>query len=348
MRKVLFCLLMSIGNFASAQQSHPIIEGIAPDLYLTHSVSPKESFYSIGKLYNQQHGSIAAFNKIDLNNGVRIGQALKIPVNNQNFDTTGVGINGIMLVPLQHTVAKGETLFRIAKNHGISVSLLKQMNNMKSDNIEVGQALKFGNLKILQEQVMAFANLYHPAEGGEPYSMNEGVVAKLEIPVKNKRDEPIKTIVDTIIQKPQEVENVQTDTAKKIDQVIKNNEGSRETKVVLQNTAPVVSATMEGAFADYYSSEALTKILSIKNGEAATFKSTSGWHDQKFYVLINEIAPGTIVKITAAEKTIYAKVLGPLPEMKDNNGLLLRISNSAASSLGIIDPKFGVQLSYYQ
>jgi hypothetical protein len=37
-----------------------------------------------------------------------------------------------------------------------------------------------------------------------------------------------------------------------------------------------------------------------------------------------------------------------MPEMKENTGLLLRISNSAASSLGIIDPKFPVEVSYYQ
>ena len=64
---------------------------------------------------------------------------------------------------------------------------------------------------------------------------------------------------------------------------------------------------------------------------------------------MNDIVPGTIVKIASMEnKVVYAKVLGSMPEMKENNGLLLRISNAAASYLGIIDPKFPVQISYYQ
>jgi hypothetical protein len=64
--------------------------------------------------------------------------------------------------------------------------------------------------------------------------------------------------------------------------------------------------------------------------------------------LINDVTPGTILKISSSDnKVIYAKVLGSMPEMKENNGLLLRISNAAASNLGIIDPKFPVQITYY-
>ncbi len=37
-----------------------------------------------------------------------------------------------------------------------------------------------------------------------------------------------------------------------------------------------------------------------------------------------------------------------MPEMKENNGLLLRISNAAASYLGIVDSKFPVEINYYQ
>jgi hypothetical protein len=37
-----------------------------------------------------------------------------------------------------------------------------------------------------------------------------------------------------------------------------------------------------------------------------------------------------------------------MPEMKENKGLLLRLSNSAASYLGMVDSKFPVQVSFYQ
>src|SRR5690606_32471389 len=58
-------------------------------------------------------------------------------------------------------------------------------------------------------------------------------------------------------------------------------------------------------------------------GNAGIFRSTSGWKDGKYYALINDVPTGTIVKITfsSTNKSVYAKVLGPLPEMKESIGL---------------------------
>jgi len=41
----------------------------------------------------------------------------------------------------EHVVAKGETLFSIAKNFGLSVDELKKRNNLSVDTIAVGQKL---------------------------------------------------------------------------------------------------------------------------------------------------------------------------------------------------------------
>lgn len=41
-----------------------------------------------------------------------------------------------------YTVKKGDTLFRVATKHGLTVQKLKKMNGMRSDNIRVGQRLK--------------------------------------------------------------------------------------------------------------------------------------------------------------------------------------------------------------
>ena len=41
-----------------------------------------------------------------------------------------------------YTVRKGDTLYKVASKHGISVAKLKKLNGMKSDKIRVGQKLK--------------------------------------------------------------------------------------------------------------------------------------------------------------------------------------------------------------
>jgi rare lipoprotein A (peptidoglycan hydrolase) len=64
--------------------------------------------------------------------------------------------------------------------------------------------------------------------------------------------------------------------------------------------------------------------------------------------LINNVPVGTIVKITnqGTGKSVYAKVLGQLPDMKESAGLTLRLSNAAAAELGVGDGRFSVGVSY--
>ena len=83
-------------------------------------------------------------------------------------------------------------------------------------------------------------------------------------------------------------------------------------------------------------------------GNAGIFKSGSGWEDGKYYALVNNIPVGTIIRVTfsSTSKSIYAKVLGQLPEMKESQGLSLRISDAAASELGAEIGKFYVQVAY--
>jgi hypothetical protein len=83
-------------------------------------------------------------------------------------------------------------------------------------------------------------------------------------------------------------------------------------------------------------------------GPAGVFKSTSGWQDGKYYALMNNAAVGAIVKVTdpASGKSVYAKVLGTLPDMKESAGLTIRISNAAAAELGQGESRFNAQVNY--
>ena len=44
-----------------------------------------------------------------------------------------------------HTVKKGESLFSIAKKHGVNVEDVKSLNNLKSNSLNSGQVLKIKN-----------------------------------------------------------------------------------------------------------------------------------------------------------------------------------------------------------
>lgn len=85
-----------------------------------------------------------------------------------------------------------------------------------------------------------------------------------------------------------------------------------------------------------------------QNAVSGIFKSTSGWNDRKYYALMNNVTVGTIVKVVypSTNKSIYAKVLGELPDMRESAGLTLRISDAAAKELGAVASKFSVQVLY--
>ena len=83
-------------------------------------------------------------------------------------------------------------------------------------------------------------------------------------------------------------------------------------------------------------------------GQAGIFKSSSGWQDGKYYALMNNVAVGTIVKVSDAStgKSVYAKILGQLPDMKESAGLTIRLSNAAAAEMGESDGRFNVEVGY--
>ena len=64
---------------------------------------------------------------------------------------------------------------------------------------------------------------------------------------------------------------------------------------------------------------------------------------------MDHVEPGTIVKIVnpTNSKSIYAKVLGEMSGIRQNQGYDVRISNAAASALDVADPdKFIVRVNY--
>jgi len=101
----------------------------------------------------------------------------------------------------------------------------------------------------------------------------------------------------------------------------------------------------EGYFASMFSAQKKSASFQTLEGTAAVFKSISGWHDKKFYVLTNQLPVGTIVRVTTADlKSICAKVINVLPEV--GNAVQYRLNDAAAAILGITNKTFQVSVTY--
>ena len=64
------------------------------------------------------------------------------PITNNTGSTAVVNTNNKAGKFIVHIVVKGETLYRIYKKYGVAVDQIKATNNLTSNEISVGQALK--------------------------------------------------------------------------------------------------------------------------------------------------------------------------------------------------------------
>ncbi|MCE7043403.1 LysM peptidoglycan-binding domain-containing protein [Dyadobacter sp. CY312] len=104
-----------------------------------HTVQPGETYYGIARTYGISLSELMKLNNMTSPKGLVSGQQLKVG--------TGAGRNatGTSSTPQgfkTHTVASGETLFRISQNYGVEIEEIKRLNNMSGNNVVVGQKLK--------------------------------------------------------------------------------------------------------------------------------------------------------------------------------------------------------------
>jgi len=104
-----------------------------------------DSFYRLSKKYNVSTRSIVNANPGVDPSRLKIGQKVKIPAASGPTGATPAG-NGTTATlsgnEKLYTVKSGDTLNHIAKNNATSVKALRAENNLKTDQIKVGQKLK--------------------------------------------------------------------------------------------------------------------------------------------------------------------------------------------------------------
>jgi LysM repeat protein len=329
MSKWFFLLLMVItGNLLFAQNTLEI-KGSGTGLYLEHKVSPKESLYSLGRLYNVPPKELASFNRLSMESGLSLGQEIKIPLNNNNF-TQSEASNGETIVPLVHTVQPKETLYRLSVNYNkVPLANLKKWNHLASDNVSEGSQMIVGYLKV-DKNVSALAS-------GSRNSTNDVAVNKAAEKPADKPQPVADKPVAVKEPEPARVDNASTNQ--------QNNQPA--TNVTSVNTKSNINFS-GGFFKKQFEQQTASASPVTSSGTAGIFKSTSGWQDGKYYCFSNDAAPGSIVKVTenGSGKSVYAKVLDAIPDIKQNAGLALVLSNAAAEELGAGENKFDCTVSF--
>ena len=312
-------------NFLLAQNNKFEVKGSVPGIYIEHVVTPKENFYSVGRMFNVSPKELASFNHLHFASGLNIGQVLKIPLDKNNFtQEKSIGANEV-LIPIYHTVAPGETLYRLGLNYNkVPLESLKKWNSLTSDAVNVGSPMIVGYLKVDKNQSSL---------------SNSQSTAKQVVPVA------------PVIEKPVEKKAEVVEAVKPVETIVKPEE---KKEMVTQNVPVTQTAVKEGGkfgeghFKPYYEQQNAENSPQTGSGTAGVFKSTSGWQDGKYYCFNNNAAPGSILKVinNSNGRIIYAKVLDAMPDIKQNSGLVVIVSNAAADELGAGEGRFECVVEY--
>lgn len=129
------------------------------DMYLNYTVVPGDSLYSIARKYETTVDILKDINNLE-NTNLSIGQIIKIPTSTTS-DTTNYN---------NYTVIKGDSLYSIANKFNTNVNTIKDINNLTSNTLSIGQVLKIPNIEGNNQQQENYST-YTVKKGDSLYSI---------------------------------------------------------------------------------------------------------------------------------------------------------------------------------
>ena len=311
-----------------------------------HVVGPKETLYSISKKYAVTVAQLKLWN--DLRNDV-IQENQKLIIIPQSKDQAAKNVAETEINTPQKVAAPvvQQTMTKQTETKSLTVAKTpeKQTNNLvqqtTANKPTVSKSAGKPTVNAVQQSATASTETKSVAINTIPEKQSNTVIQQ-QIPAPTETKSVAVPKKDTV-QLTVVAEKTQTKNAVPASILPSVSSSDIKTDNAEEEEADfnVKNIGDEGYFAAQFQ-KGKTEV----SGDASTFKTASGWLDKKYYILINSIDAGTIVRITVNRKTVYAKVLGPLPDVKEDYGLLLRISNAAATVLGVPDSKFSVKINY--
>lgn len=194
-----------------------------------HKVAPKETLYSISRIYDVSVDDIKAWNNLK-DNSLSTGQSLIIKKKSTTVRTDVTKTPETTKLPETksltgvHTVAPKESMYSIARLYGITVQQLKEWNGMAEGELKIGQTLFIAQ------------PMYNKTE----VKTEQNKVTEIKEPVEPVRQEvkPIQTQKETTITISEKV--IGSDEVKQggLAELIEGSEGNRK-YLALHRTAKV-------------------------------------------------------------------------------------------------------------
>ncbi len=344
------------------------VERINGQSFIIHQVEEKETLFAISRRYKTPVNEIVQ-NNDELKNGLKIGQRIRIPFVEKSAIPAGAKL---------HNVAPGETMFSIARTYSVTINDLMTWNDLKGNDLSVGQALIIqGVADIKPESPVAETPKVAeapatPEKKPEPAPNRQPVEQTPTTPSQPTTSMTSGGWITHQVTQGQTLFSIARQYDAKVEDLIAWNGLSSNTlslgqslKVGRDNTTTVPTVTSPAPVArnEERASSSTGSSASTPAGTTATSSSTAyknlketgqaevieGTGNHKKYLVLHRTAPvGTIMRIRNEENdiTVFARVVGVLPDTGDNNRLLIKVSKAAYDQLKAVNSRFPVEISY--
>ena len=239
----------------------------------THIVEPKETLFSIARIFNVSVQDLANLNERELQSGLRIGMKIVIPNKKKTIDGNARVINAESLF---HVVEAKETKYSISKKYGITIDQLESQNPEIVNGLIIGTKLAINTKQInpssdKEELMLALAEKQVAIEKTKAV-LSENQRLKAE---KNSTISQVENLKDSLtVQKGinEKVLSVNGMDVKLADLEFKNGSSVEKLRLVLEankNIQAVLVAKLQSLVADMRQDVELLKKQDIPDLEAS-------------------------------------------------------------------------------
>ncbi len=340
---------------------------------ILHKVEPKETYYAVGRRYNIKPNLIIQFNN---NVILQPGQVIKVPTDIP-FEAAKPVVKPQVVEKQsiqQYKVSPGETLYAISKRFGITVDQLKTDNNLRSDALSPNQMLV----------IKTGGGAAEEKAGNKPAAVSPAIVQQQPKPqVQAPVNQPVPDNAKLAQTTPVSTENTQQykvsagetlfSIAKRFDtsvndimalnkltdnnispgQVLMVRSGmppvpKQQPAIVAKRDTTMVAATGDSSAADRRLPANRYGLYEKNEKGPATWMDDPSFDSSKKLVLHRTAPIGSVMKITnpITSKTTFAKVVGRFADSEANKDVILVVTKNVAESIGAIDKRFRVSISY--
>lgn len=366
--KVVLIIFFALAIFQA--QSNPFdslrIDKIKGKKFIIHRVDPKETLYSISRRYHSSIDEIYAHNP-QIESRLKMYDELKIPYDKKKTIKPAPTVIVQSTVDAKYSIVKkGQTLYALSKQTGISVESLKEINQLNSNAISIGDTIYWNSptkavttptvdKPVVQQTISKEVMTFHEVLAGETlfFISKKYNVTVDELVTLNNLDSYVLEVGKKLI-------------ISKENKAITNPESTTDTtKAPPEKEATVTEADKEELLREKRSRDTVfvktdnhairTKIdeqdgetTVVEEGFALEINDTD--HTTKLLALHKTAPLGSLVSITNQmnDKTIQVRVVGELLDSPLNKNVVVRLSNSAFKTLGALDYKIPVTSKYVQ